>query len=92
MAKRRIAFYLMTIPALLLFFAFHTYPALQGIFYAFTNWDGFSESYNFVGFKNYREPVSGRQCQATAYCVHVQIRDCRDDIDQYAQSASLPWG
>jgi raffinose/stachyose/melibiose transport system permease protein len=53
MAKRRIAFYLMTIPALLLFFAFHTYPALQGIFYAFTNWDGFSESYNFVGFKNF---------------------------------------
>lgn len=53
MAKRRVAFYLMTIPALLLFFAFHTYPALQGIFYAFTNWDGFSDSYGFVGFKNF---------------------------------------
>lgn len=53
MAKRRVAFYLMTIPALLLFFAFHTYPALQGVFYAFTNWDGFSDSYGFVGFKNF---------------------------------------
>ncbi|NIK76660.1 raffinose/stachyose/melibiose transport system permease protein [Paenibacillus castaneae] len=53
MAKRRTAFYLMTIPALLLFFAFHTYPALQGIFYSFTNWDGFSSSYDFVGFKNF---------------------------------------
>jgi raffinose/stachyose/melibiose transport system permease protein len=53
MAKRRITFYLMTVPALLLFFAFHTYPALQGIFYAFTNWDGFSEHYDFVGFKNF---------------------------------------
>lgn len=53
MAKRRITFYLMTIPALLLFFAFHTYPALQGIFYSFTNWDGFSSSFDFVGFKNF---------------------------------------
>lgn len=53
MAKRRITFYLMTVPALLLFFAFHTYPALQGIFYAFTNWDGFSDGYDFVGFKNF---------------------------------------
>lgn len=53
MAKRRVAFYLMTIPALLLFFAFHTFPALQGIYYAFTNWDGFSDSFDYVGFKNF---------------------------------------
>ena len=53
MTKRRTAFYLMTLPALLLFFAFHTYPALQGIFYAFTNWDGFSDGYEFVGLKNF---------------------------------------
>lgn len=53
MAKRRITFYLMTIPALVLFFAFHTYPALKGIFYSFTNWDGYSAGYDFVGFKNF---------------------------------------
>ncbi|MEG6590310.1 sugar ABC transporter permease [Paenibacillus barengoltzii] len=53
MMKRRTAFYWMTLPALVLFFAFHTYPALQGIFYAFTNWDGFSKSYDFIGFKNF---------------------------------------
>ena len=53
MAKRRVAFYLMTIPALLLFFAFHTFPALQGIYYSFTNWDGFSDSFDYVGFKNF---------------------------------------
>lgn len=51
MTKRRAAFYWMTLPALLLFFAFHTYPALQGIFYAFTNWDGFSGGYEFIGLK-----------------------------------------
>lgn len=53
MAKKRAAFLSMTVPALLLFFAFHTYPTLQGIYYAFTNWDGFSDSYDFVGFKNF---------------------------------------
>ncbi|USB33785.1 sugar ABC transporter permease [Paenibacillus sp. YPG26] len=53
MAKRRIAYYLMTIPALVLFFAFHTFPAIQGIYYSFTNWDGFNTAFDFVGFKNY---------------------------------------
>ncbi len=45
--------YIMTVPAFLLFFAFHTVPAIQGIFYSFTNWNGLNPSYAFVGFKNY---------------------------------------
>jgi raffinose/stachyose/melibiose transport system permease protein len=52
MHKQKTAFFLMTIPALALFFIFHTYPALQGIFYSFTDWKGYGD-YNFVGFKNY---------------------------------------
>ncbi|BFH65356.1 carbohydrate ABC transporter permease [Paenibacillus azoreducens] len=54
MSKRKAAFYSMTIPALLLFFTFHTFPTLQGIFYSFTNWDGYSDGYDFVGFKNFK--------------------------------------
>lgn len=42
----------MTIPALILFFIFHTFPALQGVFYSFTNWQGFGD-YVWVGLKNY---------------------------------------
>jgi raffinose/stachyose/melibiose transport system permease protein len=53
MHKQSYVFYLMAIPALLLFFGFHTFPALTGLFYSFTNWDGFSETYDFVGLKNY---------------------------------------
>ncbi|MEC0227581.1 MULTISPECIES: carbohydrate ABC transporter permease [Paenibacillus] len=53
MVSKKAAYYSMVIPALLLFFAFHTFPALQGIYYAFTNWDGYSEGYDFVGFKNF---------------------------------------
>lgn len=48
-----LAYYIMAIPAVLLFAIFHTYPALQGVYYSFTNWDGLSLSYEFVGFKNY---------------------------------------
>lgn len=53
MRKGNYVYYLMTIPALALFFAFHTFPALNGIFYSFTNWDGLGPDYHFVGFKNY---------------------------------------
>lgn len=42
----------MTIPAIVLFFIFHTYPTLQGIFYSFTNWKGYGD-WDFVGLKNY---------------------------------------
>jgi raffinose/stachyose/melibiose transport system permease protein len=51
--KKNIPFYLMTLPAVLLFALFHTFPALQGVYYSFTNWDGISFVYDFVGFKNY---------------------------------------
>lgn len=51
--KKDIPFYLMTIPAVILFALFHTFPALQGVYYSFTNWDGISYVYDFVGFKNY---------------------------------------
>lgn len=53
MNGRMMAYYLMVIPAALLFFAFHTFPAIQGIYYSFTNWNGINLDYDFVGFKNY---------------------------------------
>ena len=45
-------YYYMIIPAVVLFFTFHTYPALQGIYYSFTNSKGYG-TYDFVGLKNY---------------------------------------
>ncbi|MBU3216356.1 sugar ABC transporter permease [Clostridium estertheticum] len=46
------AFYIMTIPALILFFTFHTLPLIKGIFYSFTDWNGYSD-WKFIGFKNF---------------------------------------
>ncbi|MDN4594531.1 carbohydrate ABC transporter permease [Polycladomyces subterraneus] len=53
MRRRRMAFYIMTVPAFLLFFAFHTFPALQGIYYSLTDWNGYRPTYHFIGLKNY---------------------------------------
>lgn len=50
--KRMGTFYLMIIPAFLLFFIFHTMALIKGIFYSFTNWQGYG-TWNFIGLKNY---------------------------------------
>ncbi|WP_221569115.1 carbohydrate ABC transporter permease [Alkalihalobacillus sp. TS-13] len=52
MRNRQRAFLLMAMPAVIIFFIFHTYPVLQGIFYSFTNWRGYGE-WGFVGLSNY---------------------------------------
>jgi len=46
------AVYWMVLPAVLLFFIFHTVPVLQGIFYSFTDSPGYGD-WNFVGLSNY---------------------------------------
>ena len=45
---------LMIAPALILFFLFFLFPMIQGMFFAFTNWDGFND-FQFIGLKNFRE-------------------------------------
>ncbi|WP_298838268.1 carbohydrate ABC transporter permease [Clostridium sp.] len=45
-------FYIMTIPALILFFTFHTLPLIKGILYSFTDWNGYGD-WKFIGLKNY---------------------------------------
>ncbi|MGD6878174.1 carbohydrate ABC transporter permease [Bacillus infantis] len=52
MKKKNHIFLVIAIPAFVLFFIFHSYPALQGIFYSFTDWKGYGD-WNFVGLKNY---------------------------------------
>lgn len=56
MAKRlkgEAGYLLFLLPTLILMSLFVFYPLLRGIPYSFTNWDGFSQNMDFVGFKNY---------------------------------------
>ena len=45
-------FYWMAVPAAILFFGFHTLPALQGVFYSLTDSRGYGP-WDFVGLDNY---------------------------------------
>jgi len=47
------AFALLTVPAVLLYVGFFLVPVFIGLYYSFTNWDGFSQSYKIVGLDNY---------------------------------------
>lgn len=47
------AFFMLTVPALLLYIYFFLAPVFIGIYYSMTNWDGFSMSFKFVGLDNY---------------------------------------
>jgi raffinose/stachyose/melibiose transport system permease protein len=43
----------MYVPALLFFIVFVMYPFAEGMRIAFTDWNGFSQIYNYVGLKNF---------------------------------------
>lgn len=53
-AGRRLdrAYYWMVLPAFVLFFALHTVPVLQGVFYSLTDSPGYG-TWSFVGLSNY---------------------------------------
>lgn len=41
------------LPAVILFLVIVIYPLMKGIVFSFTNWNGFSQNYKFIGFDNY---------------------------------------
>ncbi len=44
---------LFVLPALIFYSIFTLAPAIGGIVYSFTNWNGLNKTFNFIGFKNY---------------------------------------
>ncbi len=51
--KRNKIFFMMTVPAVILYTIFFIYPVLSGIYYSMTNWDGISLEYKFNGLENF---------------------------------------
>lgn len=45
---------LMYLPVVILFILFLVYPFIKGVQFSFTNWDGYSQTFKFIGLKNYR--------------------------------------
>lgn len=53
--KIKFIFFLFLLPALASHTLFIIFPFLKSLFYSFTNFDGMSAHYGFVGFANYRD-------------------------------------
>lgn len=51
--KDRIAAYIFSLPALLLFIVMIGVPMVMGVTYSFTDWAGITNKINFIGLKNY---------------------------------------
>lgn len=43
----------LTVPALILFFMFVIFPLFSGLNISFTNWNGYSQKFKYIGLKNY---------------------------------------
>lgn len=50
--NRKNSYLVIVLPMLALFFTFHTFSFLKGIFYSFTDWKGYG-TWEFVGLSNY---------------------------------------
>ena len=51
--KQNINLLLYVLPAFLVYALFKLYPAVSGIIYSMTNWNGLSKAYQFVGLDNF---------------------------------------
>ena len=50
---KRSAYFLFTVPAVLLYLIFFAIPVVSGLFYSLTDWNGISPTFQFVGLQNY---------------------------------------
>lgn len=51
--EKNITHFLFVLPNLIAYSVFGVFPILLGIYYSFTDWNGVSRNYNFIGLKNY---------------------------------------
>lgn len=75
--KRKIVNFLFLLPALILFLFIVAIPFAKGIRISFTDWDGFSPIYNFIGLQNYKniltDPSIGRPIKNSVYYTIVTV-------------------
>src|SRR5258706_6603098 len=65
------------VPALTLYTLFIVYPLFQSFFYSFTDWNGYSRTFNWVGLQNFltvfRDPQNIQAFQNTFYFCSVAL-------------------
>lgn len=51
--------YLFFLPGLFLYSVFFLHPTISALFYSFTDWDGLSDTFQFIGTQNYERALTG---------------------------------
>lgn len=51
--KQNLTLLIFVAPALLTYIVFKLFPAVSGIYYAMTDWNGINKQYNFIGLQNF---------------------------------------
>ncbi len=57
-AKANFSLLMFTLPAMLVYLIFKLLPALFGIIYSVTDWNGLNKNFNFIGLDNFKEIFS----------------------------------
>jgi raffinose/stachyose/melibiose transport system permease protein len=57
-SRKNLVLLVFCFPALLLYIVFKFLPAVSGLFYSMTNWNGINKTYNFIGLSNFIELMS----------------------------------
>lgn len=58
--KQNLTLLLYVAPALFTYIVFKLYPAISGIYYAMTDWNGLNKNYNFIGVRNFLEILNDK--------------------------------
>ena len=59
--ERRLTHFLYVLPSTLLYTVFTIVPIVSGLYYSFTNWNGISRVYKYIGVQNYLKIFSDRR-------------------------------
>ncbi len=59
--KQHLVHIMFVLPALAVIAVFMVYPVIMNIGYSFTNWNGISSDFSFVGWDNYRRVLASRE-------------------------------
>lgn len=60
------AYFLFTLPAVLLYIIFFAFPVISGLYYSLTDWNGISPAFHFVGLQNYANIFKDKLTMAAA--------------------------
>lgn len=58
--RENLTLMLFVTPALIVYIIFKLYPAISGMFYSLTDWNGLNKSYHFVGISNFKDILTDR--------------------------------